>query len=162
MHIWSGSPLAGLSNHLWPPNHSLAPHRQAKSTSQLCCTVKGMPWVAIRKSAVGRTNAKACFNPRNLLMGNAMWLLPVQANDQHHAMRLPVNSAQLQFAVVSASTFAVLGLIAFAWCGRTFVQETYLYHLWRKDPRHSFALHFYIMYLTEGSPAVGAWFGRYH
>lgn len=67
---------------------------------------------------------------------------------------------QLQFAALSAATFAAIGVLAFAWCGQDFVQEAYLHHLRRKDARHSFAMHFYVTYLTECHPKLGVWFGR--
>lgn len=44
----------------------------------------------------------------------------------------------------------LLFVVAYAWCGMPFVREAYLYHGGRKDPRHSFAMQFYPVYLAEG------------
>ncbi|KAI0031843.1 glycosyltransferase family 50 protein [Vararia minispora EC-137] len=64
----------------------------------------------------------------------------------------------ISFAVISAGTFFALGVAMFAIWGRPFLEETYLYHLHRRDHRHNFAPHFYLIYLTypDGSGAVEA------
>ena len=72
------------------------------------------------------------------------------------AMCWIVSPSQVQFVSVSATIFVLLGLLAYAWCGAEFIQETYLYHLRRKDPRHSFAMHFYSIYLFEAAPQTTA------
>ncbi|KZV75540.1 glycosyltransferase family 50 protein [Peniophora sp. CONT] len=52
------------------------------------------------------------------------------------------------FTLVSASTFAALGVSMYAIWGQPFLEETYLYHVHRRDHRHNFAPHFYPTYLT--------------
>ncbi|XP_050518429.1 GPI mannosyltransferase 1 [Diabrotica virgifera virgifera] len=41
--------------------------------------------------------------------------------------------------------------------GYTFLYETYLYHVLRKDPRHNFSLYFYLQYLTAWVKNIGYW-----
>ena len=55
---------------------------------------------------------------------------------------------RVQFAAVAAATFLGLGMACYATYGAAFVEETYLYHSRRKDPRHNFSMYFYITYLT--------------
>lgn len=52
------------------------------------------------------------------------------------------------FAATSAATFLLLGAACYAAYGDPFLQETYLYHSGRKDPRHNFSIYFYNSYLT--------------
>jgi GPI mannosyltransferase 1 subunit M len=56
------------------------------------------------------------------------------------------------FGFIAASTFFMLNWIMYGIYGQTFIDETYLYHIYRKDHRHNFSLYFYHMYLgTESS-----------
>ncbi|VDB99791.1 unnamed protein product [Peniophora sp. CBMAI 1063] len=54
----------------------------------------------------------------------------------------------VKFTAVSAGTFVALGLSMYAIWGQPFLEETYLYHIHRRDHRHNFAPHFYPTYLT--------------
>lgn len=57
----------------------------------------------------------------------------------------------LLFGVVSGMVFILLGTWMYAWYGQEFLQETYLYHLSRVDPRHNFSPYFYPAYLQYGT-----------
>lgn len=57
------------------------------------------------------------------------------------------NKDQVTFVGVSVATFAILTGFFFAIYGWPFLQETYFYHLMRKDTRHNFSVFFYLLYL---------------
>ena len=54
----------------------------------------------------------------------------------------------LKFTIISASTFLVLGYLMYIIYGQDFIDETYLYHVIRKDHRHNYSLYFYNIYLN--------------
>jgi len=54
------------------------------------------------------------------------------------------------FGFVSGSVFLTLGGIMHALYGMEFLEETYLYHSSRVDPRHNFSPYFYPAYLRAG------------
>jgi len=58
-------------------------------------------------------------------------------------------------SLVSASTFAALGLASYAAYGWDFVHETFLYHATRTDVKHNFSPWFYLLYLSMHSPWAG-------
>ncbi len=62
------------------------------------------------------------------------------------------------FGLVSAGVFFALGAAMHGMYGREFLDETYLYHLTRVDPRHNFSFFFYPAYLRMSS--VGEAGGR--
>jgi len=62
------------------------------------------------------------------------------------------------FGLVSAAVFFALGAAMHGMYGREFLDETYLYHLTRVDPRHNFSFFFYPAYLRMSS--VGEAGGR--
>ena len=61
-----------------------------------------------------------------------------------------VNRRQVEFGVVSGGVFVSLGLLFYRIYGFTFLHETYLYHLSRRDNRHNFSVYFYDLYLGYG------------
>ena len=67
--------------------------------------------------------------------GLRRWLLP--------------NPARLRLCGAAAATFVSLMAICWLLYGYEFLQETYLYHLTRRDVRHNFSVFFYSLYLTE-------------
>jgi phosphatidylinositol glycan class M len=54
----------------------------------------------------------------------------------------------LLFGGVSGGTFLGLGALFYSLYGRQFLQEAFLHHVGRKDPRHNFSVYFYHIYLT--------------
>ncbi|KAJ1939974.1 GPI mannosyltransferase 1, partial [Linderina pennispora] len=64
-----------------------------------------------------------------------------------------VNAQRVQFFVSSACVFFALNFIMYAVYGREFVDETYLYHVTRKDHRHNYSMWFLPIYLTFQSQA---------
>lgn len=68
-----------------------------------------------------------------------------------------VSASGLLFGVVSAGVFFALGAAMHGMYGKEFVDETYLYHLTRVDPRHNFSFYFYPAYLhMHGESSGGA------
>ena len=67
------------------------------------------------------------------------------------------------FGMLSGLVFLFLGGAMHWFYGMEFLEETYLYHLSRVDPRHNFSPYFYPAYLRAGSMDAlgdtGAWFG---
>jgi phosphatidylinositol glycan class M len=57
-------------------------------------------------------------------------------------------SEGLKFGVVSAGLFIGLNVVFYHLYGELFLQEAFLHHLTRKDPRHNFSIYFYHVYLT--------------
>jgi len=62
------------------------------------------------------------------------------------------NRTRITFAIVTAATLAALTAVFYAMYGWTFLYETYLYHLVRKDNRHNFSVFFYHIYLSGSHP----------
>lgn len=58
----------------------------------------------------------------------------------------------LAFGLTSALVFLGLNAIFYRLYGQRFLQEAFLHHVTRKDPRHNFSPHFYPVYLSEYSP----------
>ncbi|KII95366.1 glycosyltransferase family 50 protein [Plicaturopsis crispa FD-325 SS-3] len=67
-----------------------------------------------------------------------------------------VNYRTIRFTILSATTFALLGVSCYLVWGYPFLYETYIYHLHRLDHRHNFSPYFYLTYLTYPSNATSA------
>lgn len=51
------------------------------------------------------------------------------------------------FGSISGGVFLLLGLLFYQLYGQLFLQEAFLHHLTRKDPRHNFSVYYYPVYL---------------
>ena len=60
------------------------------------------------------------------------------------------------FGALSGGVFVALGAGFYKLYGQLFLQEAFLHHLGRKDPRHNFSLYFYHVYLTFTDWAAAA------
>lgn len=62
----------------------------------------------------------------------------------------------IAFAIVSAATFLGLAAVSYRLYGMQFLEESYLYHAKRIDPRHNFSPYFLPAYLrSEGAGPAG-------
>ncbi|XP_060078923.1 GPI mannosyltransferase 1-like [Ylistrum balloti] len=59
---------------------------------------------------------------------------------------------RVYFGVVVAFVLLALTGLYYHWYGWAFLDNTYLYHIGRKDIRHNFSPYFYLIYLTAESP----------
>jgi phosphatidylinositol glycan class M len=75
----------------------------------------------------------------------------------HHRFRFYFFSwTRFQFGLVAASIFFGLNVLMYHFYGQEFLQETYLYHISRKDHRHNFSFYFYHMYLSTDHSIVAS------
>ncbi|KAJ3079485.1 hypothetical protein HK102_003747 [Quaeritorhiza haematococci] len=62
------------------------------------------------------------------------------------------NRQRIEFGLISGGVFLALSALMYILYGHDFLQETYLYHVTRKDHRHNFSIYFYHIYLTYLRP----------
>jgi phosphatidylinositol glycan class M len=67
------------------------------------------------------------------------------------------NMSRFRLICSSAISFLTLTLISWVCYGKDFIQESYLYHLSRRDAKHNFSSLFYPLYLLGEE---GAWLGK--
>lgn len=66
-----------------------------------------------------------------------------------------VSTRGIMFGLVSGCVFLGLGAVMHAMYGMEFLEETYVYHISRIDPRHNFSPYFYPAYLMAGKSEGG-------
>jgi phosphatidylinositol glycan class M len=105
-----------------------------------------------------------CFATKRLILGSILYGFSVHFKIYPILYSLPIlymldsnylgvkaklfNSARIKFFLLSAGTFFLLTGIMYKIYGMEFLNETYFYHLIRKDHRHNFSIYFYQMYLS--------------
>jgi phosphatidylinositol glycan class M len=80
---------------------------------------------------------------------------PVSANKKRKAALFGISKKLLRlvlFAVASLASFTLATLPMFYLYGQKYLQESFLYHLHRKDHRHNFSPYFLPFYLESVSP----------
>jgi phosphatidylinositol glycan class M len=63
---------------------------------------------------------------------------------------------RIAYGLISFGMFMALNFAMFRIYGQKFIDETYLYHIVRKDHRHNFSFYFYRMYLQAGHSMGGS------
>ena len=66
-----------------------------------------------------------------------------------------VNLARFRFMAGLAISLGATTLLFYQQYGDSFLEETYLYHISRKDTRHNFSPYFYMLYLTCEDDDIG-------
>ncbi|KAJ1892257.1 GPI mannosyltransferase 1 [Kickxella alabastrina] len=64
-----------------------------------------------------------------------------------------LNVYRVKFFAISAGVFMLLSVVMYGAYGREFVDETYVYHVTRKDHRHNYSMWFFPIYLEFHSSA---------
>lgn len=63
-------------------------------------------------------------------------------------------AARGRFLAALCCTYGVLGASCLLWCGRRYLDEAVLHHLFRADARHNFSILFYPLYLAPAGSAL--------
>ncbi|KAI9021412.1 PIG-M-domain-containing protein [Phycomyces nitens] len=66
-----------------------------------------------------------------------------------------LSPTRILFGLVSGGVFLVITWAMYQLYGDEFMENTYLYHITRKDHRHNFSIWFYQMYLAFDAPIAG-------
>ncbi|GIL60944.1 hypothetical protein Vafri_15746, partial [Volvox africanus] len=122
------------------------PQQRRSGSKQGAAAVAGLGSLAAVEgtSAATRAATRAAIQRRSALV---TW---VAAAAPSTSVVLPV----VLFGAAAATSFSLLGGLFYKMYGIEFLQEAFLHHLTRKDPRHNFSPYYYPVYLSYGNTST--------